>query len=55
MIEILDLMGNRLAQFIAPNATFDRTKLASGTYFVRASGVGEDRKPFVITQRIVLQ
>jgi len=54
-IEVLDIMGTRIAQFDGSLATFDRNNLAAGTYFVRASGMGEDRKPFVITQRIVLK
>lgn len=53
-IEVLDIMGTRIASFNG-NAIFERGNLAAGTYFVRASGVGSDRKPFVITTRIVLK
>lgn len=54
-IDVLDIIGARIARYTSSQATFDRTDLAAGTYFVRASGIGEDRKPFVITQRLVLK
>jgi hypothetical protein len=54
-IEVLDIMGTRLVQLNGVHASLDRTNMTAGTYFVRASGIGDNGKPFVITQRIVLQ
>lgn len=54
-IEVLDIIGKRMARFNDTRVIFDRTDIAGGTYFVRASGIGIDGKPFVITQRIVLK
>jgi hypothetical protein len=54
-IEVLDIMGKRIARFDGSNATLARNDLSAGTYFVRASGVGVDRKPFVMTTRIVIK
>jgi hypothetical protein len=54
-IEVLDIMGKRIARFDGGSAMLARNDLSAGTYFVRASGVGVDRKPFVMTTRIVVK
>jgi hypothetical protein len=55
LIEVLDVMGRQVARFDDENISWGRNNASSGTYFVRASGIGPDMKPFVITSRIVLQ
>jgi hypothetical protein len=52
-IEVLDVMGKLVTH--VDDGMWDRANVSSGSYFVRATGIGEDGKPFVITTRIVLK
>jgi hypothetical protein len=52
-IEVLDVMGKLVAR--VTEGTWEHSNVTSGTYFVRATGIGEDGKPFVTTSRIVLE
>jgi hypothetical protein len=53
IIEVLDVMGKVVAHII--EGTWDHSRVAAGTYFIRAIGVDADDKHFIITTRVILK
>lgn len=53
-IDVLDVLG-KLAARLEQSSMWDHSSAASGTYFIRASGISNDGQPFVITSRVIVQ
>jgi hypothetical protein len=53
-LEVLDIMGKSMLQLKGVSTVVDGNDLAAGSYFIRASGIDINGKPFVVTQRLVI-
>ena len=58
--ELLDMLGTRIAERLGGTqcwwniSALAQKGLSDGSYFVRASGIANDGKPFVITKRLII-
>lgn len=53
-VEVIDLLGNAMEHFSGASV-WNASNVAHGTYFIRASGLTDTGKPFVITSRVIVR